>query len=182
VADDVECRGAEPAGHGLAAGRAALLIREDDELERMACRDARVAQEFRHLDCAKDAHVAVVVAALRHRVDVRSRHDHRQRRVRSGAAADDVPGGVDAHFEPGVMHQRLHVRPARDVGFAERDAAHAALGIGAEAAELVDAPFEASGIGWRQRIVGRRDRRGSGRRKAEECRQPEHGANPPGIL
>ena len=87
--------------------------------------------------------------------------------VRAGATSEDVSSRVDAHLEPGVPHQRLHVLAAGDVGGAERDAAHAALGIGAEPAELVDAALEASGVGPRQ-PVGR------------ECRHDPRGLDDPG--
>ena len=152
VTDDVERGSAQAAGHRLAADRAAFLVGEDDELEGMARRDAVRAQQLRHLDGAEHADIAVVVAALRNGVDVGARHDHGQRRVRALAASDDVSGRVDAHVEPGVPHQRLHVFPAGDVGGAERDAAHAAFGVGAEAAELMDAALEAGGVGPRQRV------------------------------
>ena len=157
MADDVECGSAETAGHGLAAHRSTFLVGEDDELERMARLDSSIAKQFRHLDGAEDADVAVVVAALRHGVDVGSRHDHGQRRIGSGAASEDVARRVDAHLEPGVPHQRFDELPAGDVGGAERDAAHAALGIGAKAAECLDARLEATRVGPRQGFFRRRD-------------------------
>jgi hypothetical protein len=58
------------------------------------------------------------------------------RRVRSRAASEDVARRIDAHREPGLLHQPAHVRPAGEVGVGVRGARDAALRVGAEAGEL----------------------------------------------
>ncbi len=67
-------------------------------------------------------------------------------RVGAIAPAEDVACCVDAHFEPGVLHELLDVVAAGDVGVAERDAAHAAFGVGAELREFGDVLLDAVGV------------------------------------
>ncbi len=59
----------------------------------------------RHLDGRERAKVAVVVAALRHGVDVRAENDGLSRRVGARAAANDVTGGVDLGAESRLAHE-----------------------------------------------------------------------------
>ena len=138
VTDDIERFGAEIPDQRAAADQAPLLVGEHDHLERMACRHAVLVQNLRTLDGADDADVPVVGSSVRHRVDVRSEQDRRQPGDRPFAAADDVPGRIDAHRQARLTHQPHHVIAAGDVGVAECHAADAAFRIAAEPGELED--------------------------------------------
>ena len=108
----------------------------------MSQANAALVQNLRDFDRAEHADVAVVVAAARHGVDVRARHDRRKLRVAAVATADDVARRVDAHDESGLSHELADVFAARDIGCAERDAAHAAFRVGAELRQLGDAALQ----------------------------------------
>ncbi len=72
----------------------------------------------------KRAEVAVEVAALGHRVDVRAEQDRRKRRLEAFAAREDVAGGIDPRLEAGRAHQAHHVGAAGDIRVRIRHAAH----------------------------------------------------------
>jgi hypothetical protein len=75
VALDIECVRLEMTGHCHATDRAALLVREYDDFERMLQANAALLQRPCNFDRSDHADVAVVVAAARHGVDVRADHD-----------------------------------------------------------------------------------------------------------
>ena len=54
-----------------------------------------------HAQRRERSQIAVEVAAVRHRIDVRTEEDRRQGRVGAGAAPEDVAGRIDAGLEPG---------------------------------------------------------------------------------
>src|SRR5262245_5368411 len=58
-------------------------------------------------------------------------------------ATDDVARSVDANGEAGVVHQLREVCASRDIRLAERDAAHAALRVGAELRQTGDVLLQA---------------------------------------
>ena len=96
--------------------------------------------------------------------------------VAAVAPADDVAGGVDAHDEPRVLHELLDVLAARDVGVAERDAAHSAFGVGAELRQLGDVLLDAVGVdGWRPRLVRGERRRGQAQETEDREAEVAHG-------
>ncbi len=49
------------------------------------------------------------MAAVRHRVDVRARHQRLQTRVGTRTSAHEVTCGVDTGFEPGFLHEAGNV-------------------------------------------------------------------------
>ena len=110
----------------------------------------RAIAGFDDAQCRERAEIAVEVAAARHRVDVRSEQDGRQRRLAAGAASEDVAGRIDARLEAGRAHQVHHVLAARDVGVGKRHTAHAvgehAAGRTAEDAQRFDALAEYGGV------------------------------------
>jgi hypothetical protein len=109
-----ERRGLELARHRAAADRPALLVLKHDDLDRVAQRDTALAERLRDLDRRKRSDVTVVVAAVGHRVDVRSEEQRLARRVRAGASTEDVARRIDAHLEARGTHQaRDHSRPRR---------------------------------------------------------------------
>ena len=67
----------------------------------------------------------VEVPPARHRVDVRSEKDWRQRSTGAATAAEDVARGIDPWLEPRGLHQAHHVLAALHVGVGVRDAADA---------------------------------------------------------
>jgi hypothetical protein len=87
------------AAHRLRADLAVFLVLEDHHLERVTQPHAVLRQRVRNLDCTHRSDLTVVVATFRHRIDVRSSHQHGQRRVTAVAPADNVAGRVGAHVE-----------------------------------------------------------------------------------
>ena len=80
------------ADHGPAAREATFFIGKNDNFEGVARTDASGLQQLDDFDRADDAHVAVVVAAAGHGVDVRAKQYGRQIRFAALAAPDDVAG------------------------------------------------------------------------------------------
>ena len=132
----------EVAHEAAAAREPALLVAPDRDLEGMAVAVALLAQHLRHLDRGHRAHVAVVVAAFGHGIDVRAEEDGGGVRVEAGPAAEDVPHGIDAHVQPRRAHHLHREGPPLDVGGREGHAAHSALRVGAEAREVLEAPLQ----------------------------------------
>ena len=85
----------ELATHGATSVQAALFVLPDHDLERMTRDDAVLGERLCDFDRRERADVAVVVAALRDRVDVRAEKNRLERRITSRRAADDVAGEVD---------------------------------------------------------------------------------------
>ena len=158
VPDLVQIRRLEIAGDDAAAGEGAaegdpLLVRPDDHLQRMTRSHPGGRQRVDRLDRAERrqrAEVAVEVSAARHRVDVRSEENRRQRRLRSRPPAEDVAARIDARLEAGRLHQADHVPAPLDVGVRVRDAAHAvgehAAGRTAEDAQRLEPLAQRPGI------------------------------------
>ncbi|MEX2150518.1 MAG: hypothetical protein WD793_09885 [Steroidobacteraceae bacterium] len=149
MADDIEGLRADAAGHRLAADHAAFLVRETDDLQRMARHNPLFAQQPGDFDGANDADVTVVVTALRNGIDMRSRHDHGQVRVATIAAADEIAGRVDPHVESRLPHQLFDVLTPGDVGGTVGEPADTAFRIGAKGRQLGDVPFDALRVGVR---------------------------------
>ncbi len=69
------CRG-QVASHGPAAYEPTFFVGKVHDLKCMAQSDVPIAQLLRSLDTAHHANIAIIVAAMRHRVRVRA-HDDR---------------------------------------------------------------------------------------------------------
>ena len=82
------------------------------------------SQRLERAERGERAQITVEVAAVRHRIDVRSEEDRRQRRVGAGAASEDIAGRVHAGIETGRPHQVDHVPTPGDIGVGVGDAAH----------------------------------------------------------
>ena len=81
---------------GAAADHGAFFVGENDHLQRVAKRQVLFMQYLGHLDRAKRAHVTVIVATFRNRIDVRADHDRTKQCVGSRARTDDIACSVDA--------------------------------------------------------------------------------------
>ncbi len=93
----------------------------------MAVAVSRFGQGVRSLDGRHRAHVAVVVPAVRHRIDVGAEHDRLGVGHVAGARPHDVADRVDADLQTRRAHQAGSELATRDVGVAEGHPAHAAL-------------------------------------------------------
>ena len=98
----------------------------------MAEHDLLLFQRLRDFDRRKRANIAVIVAAHGNRIDMRADQKRLERRIRAGACADDVSGGVDVNVEPGFFHQGNGIIAALEIGVRVGHPADAALRVGAE--------------------------------------------------
>src|SRR3990172_9511261 len=78
-AHDPELRRGQLGGRRVAPPESALLVLPDDDLERMPRDDVVLGERLRDLDGAHRADVAVVVAAVRHAVNIRTEEDGLER-------------------------------------------------------------------------------------------------------
>ncbi len=147
VTHDLERAVSQLADHGATARQSTLLVSEDDDLERVSRRNTVVVEQTDRLDRTDDADLAVVVAAARYGIDVRTEHDHGKTFIPALAPADDVAGGVDAHLEAQLAHQVHDVGAAGKVCLAVGDAADATLGICPEFGQGLDPLLHALRIG-----------------------------------
>ena len=133
--DDVELRRLHAANQRPAAGLAAFLVLEDDDFQGVPKFRARVAQRERRLERGRHADLAVVAAACRDRVDVRS--SHQRARVRTGSAppSDQIARQVHRHIQPRLLHDAGDVVPRGQVLVAVREARGSAVAGPAEAAQ-----------------------------------------------
>ena len=92
-----------------------FLVRPDDHLQRVAGAQACCRDGFEHAQRRERSEITVEVAAVRHRIDVRTEKDRRQCPVGSGAATEDVACGVHAGFKTGRPHQADHVPTTSDI-------------------------------------------------------------------
>jgi hypothetical protein len=129
-----------------AAGQAALLVAPDYDLQRAPVAVAGLGQGVRHLDGRHRAHVAVVVAAVRHRVDVRAEQDRLGSRHGARTHPHDVAHGVDANLEIRLAHQAGGELATRNVGVAVGHAAHAALRGAPVAGQVGEMPVHARAV------------------------------------
>ena len=171
VPDLVHVRRLHVAGDDAAAGEAAaerhaFFGRPDHHLQRMARAHVGGSQRLERAERGERAEVAVEVAAVRHRVDVRTEEDGRQGRVGAGAASEDVAGRIDAGLETGRPHQVDDVPAAGDIGVRVGDAADAvgerAARRPAEHAERLDPLSQRRRIDSSRQVL-RKSRVGRGR-------------------
>ena len=146
VRHGLELSRCELPAHRATAEQAALLVLPDHDLERMARDDRMFGQRLRDLDRGGGSDLSVVVAAAGDRIDVRPEQQRVERRVASGATADDVPREVDARLELRGSHPLHDLRARRLVGVAVRHARHAALWVLAESAERGEVRADALGV------------------------------------
>ena len=175
VAHQAECIRANRSGHRLASEGAAFFVGETHDLERMTRRNSMLAEEGCGLDRADDADVAVVVATLRYGIDVRAEDDHGQFGIGPLEPPDDVAGRVDPNCEARVAHEFLDVFTTRQIRGAECHATDAAIRVGSEFCQCLDAPFDPACVSERQLI---RQSRCDGRRQAREQHHPEFHVHP----
>ena len=152
MAHQAKCICANLACHRLASDRAAFFVGETHDLERMTRRNSILAEEGCGLDRANDADVAVVVAALRHGIDVRAEDYHGQCGIGPFEAPDDVAGRVDPYREARIAHETLDVITTRQIGGAECHATDSALRVGAELCQCLDVSFDSACISERELI------------------------------
>jgi len=95
VGDGLELGRRDLPAHRAAAKQASLLVLPDHDFDRVLRDDVVLGEGLCDFDRAHRPDVAVVVAALRHRIDVRPEQQRLERRVAAGATADDVAGRVD---------------------------------------------------------------------------------------
>ena len=173
---------------------AAFLVLEDDHLQRVPGHEVVRRQRPRDLDRAERPDVAVVVAAVGHRVDVRPEHERLERGHAPGPPADDVAGGVDAHRETRLAHHVHRPLAALPVELRVGHAADAAVRILPELRQFAQLPVDALAIDAKRWREGRpfashgateRDRADSGRqllREASSIHDSAHpGSLPPGC-
>ena len=146
----------ELSGHRAAADRAALLVLKHDDFDRMPQRDVALGERLRDLDRRERSDVAVVVAAVGHRVDVRSEEQRLARRVRAGAPSEDVPRRVDPHLETRGSHQARDVLAAQPIRRAVGQPRHAAVRVLAELGQLGKMTIDAIAIDGRAYLRGER--------------------------
>ncbi len=82
----------------------ALLVRESDDLDRSIGLDTTLLQRLRYLDACEHAERPIEVPAVVHRIYVRADEDGRSVRLSSLATAEEVPYGVLADREAGLLH------------------------------------------------------------------------------
>jgi hypothetical protein len=126
----------QPAGHGAAADQSTFFVGEVHDLECMAQPDVPIAQLLGNLDAADHADITVEVAAVWHGICVRTYEDHRKLRLAPLTAADEVTRGVNPHLQSRSLHEAPEVGAALDIGLAEGDTTHTAVGVCAEVREL----------------------------------------------
>ena len=140
----------DTAGREPAVESDPFLCRPDDEFQWVPRADAPGSEALDEAEPGERAEIAVEVAAARDRINMGAEENRRERRLGSGAAAEDVPGWIDPRSKPGRTHQTHDVVASGDVGIAVGDAAHAgseaAAGRTPEHAELLDALAERCGI------------------------------------
>ena len=93
-----------------------FLILENQDLQGMAQCDVALGQSLCHLDRTQGANDAVVVAALRHRIDMRSDNQHRQSRIAAHPPPRYIAGRIDIHDKSRGPHQSHHIFSALAVG------------------------------------------------------------------
>ena len=142
----VELFGSELAGHGTASRLAVLLVLEEDDLDGMARRRARLAQAVGDLDGGHGTDLSVVVAAVGHGVDVRAEHEGRERRLASLTPAEDVPRRVDADVEPRLAHPVHGEVPPGSVGLAIGHTRDTSLRSAPEASEPGETLVQAGAV------------------------------------
>lgn len=78
--------------------------------------DVALGQSLRHLDRTQGTNDAIVVATLRHRIDMRSDNQHGQSRITADPPPRDIAGRVDLYRKPRRSHQAHHIFSALAVG------------------------------------------------------------------
>src|SRR5690349_20791525 len=89
----------------MAAYGAALFILKDDDLQGMAESDVLLVENLCDFDGGERSDIAVVVAAFRNRVDVRTDEQRLEGGVGAESRADYISGGIDGDIKAGLAHQ-----------------------------------------------------------------------------
>jgi hypothetical protein len=108
--------GDNPAARKATAERESLFVRPHHHFERMPRADVGRLKRFENAEGGERAEVAVEIAAVRHRVDVRSEQDGRELRLGTYMSSEDVARRIDPRLEPCGGHQSHDVAAAFDVG------------------------------------------------------------------
>ena len=155
VPDLIQVRRLDVAGNDAAAGQTtaegdALFVSPDNHLERMPSVDPRGVAGFDRAECGQRSKIAVEIAAVGDRVDVRAEENRLERRVAAWTAAEDVASGIDPRVEPGGAHQADDEFAPLKVRVGVGDAAHAVgerpAGGPAEPAQVLDALAKGGGV------------------------------------
>ena len=108
------------------------------------------------------------MAAVRHRVDVRARHQRLQARIGTRTSAHEVTCGVDAGFEPGFLHKTGNVIERRTIRVGVGNASRPAIGRSAEGFHRVHRAVESRCIDA-QFVLGNRGQREQQACAREQC-------------
>ena len=82
----------------------------------MASANGVIPQCLYHLDRSKRTQIAIEVAAVRHRIDMRSECDWLERGNRASSEGPDVSGRIDLRLQAGGAQQSKNVTPTGHVG------------------------------------------------------------------
>src|SRR5216684_3311230 len=119
----------ETEADGMAAHRSALFVLKDDDFQRMPELNALLPEDLRNFNRGHRAHVAVVIPAFGHGIDVGTDQDRLQRRIGSGPPPDEIAGEIGTDLEPCLAHQLQRVLSRLEIGLTVSHPAYSALRI-----------------------------------------------------
>jgi hypothetical protein len=119
-------------GDDAAAGQSApeceaLFVRPDHNVEWVPRGVAALVQDLDGFNRGQRAEIAVEIASLRDRIDVRAEKDWLGGGIAARTPGEDVTGGIDARFDASLAHQPHYVLSTRDIGIRVRGARDAAF-------------------------------------------------------
>ena len=116
--------------------------------------DTCFVQGSRDLDCGHDSNDAIVVAAIRYRIDMRSSHDRREAVDASRTATHEVSGYIHLRSQPGLKHQSGQVSQRDVIVTAVGDAVGTAFVVLAETAHVLHGVIQAVAVHPDVRCLG----------------------------
>ncbi len=134
--------GHQAAAEGREAKAARFLADEADDLQRRADWNFILADGAHRLERADDAHRAVILAAMNHRVEMGARQHRRRFCIAAFEPAEDVADGVDVDFQSGLAHQVDQYLPAAQFFDGKYQTRHTAAVADADAADGVQVAHE----------------------------------------
>ncbi|MNN46003.1 hypothetical protein D3C81_1603610 [compost metagenome] len=132
----IEHAGKHARAHHHRREAGAFLVGPERHFQRRARLDAEVVERAHDLQPRQHAEVAVELAARGLGVDMAARGHGARGRGRARAARKDIADLVHAHVQPRLAAPLHHQVAPLAVFFGQRDAAHAALGGGADRAQI----------------------------------------------
>ncbi len=130
--------------HGATTEKGTLFVREHHDFEWVSGKDPILMQDLGDLDGADGAHIPVVVASARYRIDVRAKHDRRELFVPAGTPPDDVASSVNPDLEPCFAHQSLHEGSSGNICIAKSDPINPAIFIATVSGKHLDPLLDAA--------------------------------------